>query len=210
MRHAANASTLSASGETELELTTIDSSAISDEIPSHNDFEDSPSSIARRPQTPMAMSDSGSTDKQVDHPQVRASRWRWNDEMVETLISCLHDNKVKKDFEGKDMEADLVELYEDIRVMMASLYPTGDFGPSEPSSAEDRRYAKVGYLRIKDKVKQIRCIFKKAVVEGTRSGSGKLIVQHWDLLSMILGPSFDDIGWLPISLEDSGGYCFNT
>ena len=44
----------------------------------------------------------------------RKSRWKWNEEKVESLVMCLHDYKIKKDYEGKYMEVDLVKLYEDI------------------------------------------------------------------------------------------------
>ena len=41
-------------------------------------------------------------------------RWTWNDEKVHNLNVSLYEQKVKKDFEGTDMEADLVKMYEDI------------------------------------------------------------------------------------------------
>ena len=34
-----------------------------------------------------------------------------------------YEAKDMKDYEGKDMEADIVRLHEDIRQMMASMYP---------------------------------------------------------------------------------------
>ena len=40
----------------------------------------------------------------------RKSRWKWNEEKVESLVMCLHDYKIKKDYEGKYMEVDLVKL----------------------------------------------------------------------------------------------------
>ena len=59
------------------------------------------------------------------------ARWKWTDEMVESLILCLHEHKGKQDYQGKDMEADLVTLYEEIRKMMAEMYPPESFGPAE-------------------------------------------------------------------------------
>ena len=56
-------------------------------------------------------------------------RWKWTEEKLDALVSCLYDYKIQKDFDGKDMESDLIQLYEDIRKMMARMFPGGDFGP---------------------------------------------------------------------------------
>lgn len=60
-------------------------------------------------------------------------RWRWDHEKEDNLIFCLAEYKTKKDFKGKDMEANFVKFYEDIRQMMAPMYPICDFGPFEVS-----------------------------------------------------------------------------
>ena len=104
-------------------------------------------------------------------------RWRWDHEKEDSLISCLVEYKTKKDFEGKDMESDLVKFYEDIRQMMAAMYPIDDFGPFEISLldpgtdlesklrsmrtiSEEKKLIKIGYGTIKDKVKLIRRLRK--------------------------------------------------
>ena len=46
-----------------------------------------------------------------------------------------------------------------------------------------------GYNRIKEKVKNIRQDYSKAVVSGTRSGSGKIVIEHYDDLATIWGGS---------------------
>ena len=46
---------------------------------------------------------------------------------------------------------------------------------------------KLGYDRIKAKIKKIRTSFQKAVLEGTRFGSGRIIKEHWDSLIQIWG-----------------------
>ena len=129
------------------------------------------------------------------------SRWKWNEEKVESLIMCLHKYKIKKDYEGKDMEADLVKLYEDIRQMMASMYPAENFGPEEVAgipeglddnerirheryNTEEKRLIRVGHGWVKGRIKSLRQNFKRAVIEGTRSGSGKLLSNNWDRLVM--------------------------
>ena len=48
---------------------------------------------------------------------------------------------------------------------------------------------KMGYKRIKEKVKNIRQDYSKAVVSCTRSGGGKIVFAHYDDLSTIWGGS---------------------
>ena len=151
-------------------------------------------------------------------------RWKWDDEKVCNLIVSLYDMefvKVKKDFEGTDMEADLVTMYEDIRQLMAALYPEEAFGPIEAlhlqADASDKekvklqrlisnqkQLIKMGYFRVKSKVKQLRQNFKKAIINGTRSGSGKLLIEHWDQLVIIWGgcPSVKKIDGAVMSMAN--------
>ena len=134
----------------------------------------------------------------------KSKRWTWNDEKITSLIGCLYEYKVRKDFEGKDIEADLIKFYEDIRQLMALMYPPEDFGLEEINElpndadfkeklrlqkiiAEQKKQIKAGYGRIKSRIKIIRQNFKKAVIAGTRSGSGKIIIQNWDELILIWG-----------------------
>ncbi len=90
--------------------------------------------------------------------------------MLDSLILCLFEYKTQKDYEGKDMEADLVTMYEDVRKFMASLYPLEEFGPEESSlvnqelNTRKKKLIKIGYERIKERVKLLRQNFKKAVV----------------------------------------------
>ena len=46
---------------------------------------------------------------------------------------------------------------------------------------------KIGYNRISGKVKNIRQTFCNALVNGTRSGRGRIVLEHFDLLKMIYG-----------------------
>ena len=50
---------------------------------------------------------------------------------------------------------------------------------------KDKGMIRVGYIRIKEKLKCIRQDYSKAVIAGTRNGSGKIVIQY-----------FDDLGWI--------------
>lgn len=120
----------------------------------------------------------------------KTCRWKWTNDMIEHLILSLHDLKSKRDYEGKDLEADPVKLYEDLRQMMAELYSEENFGPVEcvnMNKIGDIKLIKFGYGRIRERVKLLRRNFKRAVVEGTRSGSGRLMIENWDRLVFIWG-----------------------
>ena len=43
----------------------------------------------------------------------------------------MYDYKIKTNYEGKDVEAGHVKLYESTKQMMASLYPPENVGPEE-------------------------------------------------------------------------------
>ena len=165
-----------------------------------NNFPDSANEILNDEQE--TLSDASQMSNSSSEPKSR--RWTWNDEKITSLIGCLYEYKVKKDSEGKDIEADLIKFYEDIRQLMARLYPSEDFGMEEidelPTDADDqekvrlqkiiaeqKKQIKTGYGRIKSRIKIIRQNFKRAVVAGTRSGSGKIIIQNWDELLKIWG-----------------------
>lgn len=142
-------------------------------------------------------------------------------EMDRRKASCLYDYKIQKDFDGKDMESDLIQLYEDIRKMMARMFQGEDFGPeataiipSEISESEralfqrdiviEKKEIKVGCNQIKYRVKQLRQNFKKAVGDETRSGSGRFIIENWDHLVSIWGgcPSVNQIKGAVVSSPD--------
>eukprot|EP00794_Sanderia_malayensis_P002803 gene2803-3243_t len=198
---------------------------LSDRSENSESFEKTQPVVEGTPSPRSGQNETTEVIEEVVTTDERKSRWRWNDEKIESLIFCLYDYKIKKDYEGKDMEADLVRLYEDVRQMMASMYPPEKFGPEEISKiseglddhekfkrerfiAEEKRLIKVGYGRVKGRVKTVRQNFKKAVTEGTRSGSGKLLIRNWDRLVMIWGgcPSVTKIGGAvsSIAAENSG------
>ena len=113
------------------------------------------------------------------------------------------------EFNSIDFNSDKVRLYEEVRKAMALVYEESDFGPNEvcaPSKPvkemtedeykvyknildKDKSMIKLGYNRIKEKLKSIRQDYSKAVVSGTRSGSGKIVLQYFDELASIWGGS---------------------
>ena len=133
---------------------------------------------------------------------ISTKRFRWSDALTCLLMKKVYDYKTQKEFEGVDFECDLVRFYGDIREGMAEDHPD-EFGPvcvSPPLTSgevlqknyqlllkQQNKEIKNGYLKIKEKVKNIRQSFKKAVNEGTRSGAGKLVIENWDLLKDIWG-----------------------
>ena len=56
-------------------------------------------------------------------------RFRWKNEMVQSLLDFICEIKSHYENKGLDFEADLVRLYKEIRVKMAERYLTGEFGP---------------------------------------------------------------------------------
>ena len=125
--------------------------------------------------------------------------------MVEELIRCLAEQKSLYDFKDLDFEADLVQLYTNIRVMMAERYSENkEFGPVSEKEIEDdltaaeiakakikreeeKKAIRAGYVRIKAKAKEIRQNYRKAVTEGQRLGSGRVACDHWQELKPLLG-----------------------
>ena len=91
--------------------------------------------------------------------------------MVEELIECLAEQKSLYEFQGLDFEADLVQLYANIRVMMAERYSENkgfdpvsekerehDLTAAEIAKAkikreEGKKAIRAGYVRIKAKAK---------------------------------------------------------
>ena len=107
------------------------------------------------------------------------TRWIFRDSMVEDLIEALEASKIEYEGRGLDFEGDLVKLYSELRRTMSEKYEGTDFGPtavSEPmksieemskeefkehkKNADGQQKAiKLGYDRIKAKVKKLRSNF---------------------------------------------------
>ena len=153
------------------------------------------------------------------------TRWIFRDSTVEDLIEALEASKTEYEGRGLDFEGDLVKLYSELRKTMSEKYEETDFGPtavSEPTklieemSKEEfkehkknadaqQKAIKLGYDRIKAKVKKLRSNFQKAVAEGTRSGSGRIIKDNWDALVRIWSgaPGAQPLEFGKSSIEDT-------
>ncbi|CAB4019727.1 Hypothetical predicted protein [Paramuricea clavata] len=103
---------------------------------------------------------------------------------------------------------------------MAEIYNEENFGPVQHAAAttdvndmskedykafkdkfdKEQKSIKLGYERVKAKVKKLHSSFQKAVVVGTRSGSGKIIKEHCESLIQIWGGAPDT---LPLEYGES-------
>ena len=161
------------------------------------------------------------TNKAKEDSEVKPKkRWMFDDDMTASLVECLKKYKVDKEGEEIDFEGDLVKLYGDIRKLMAGIYEEDNFGPVEHAAAttdvnemskedykafkqkidKNQKSIKLGYERIKSKVKKLRASFQKAVLESTRSGSGRIIKKHWESLIQIWGGA---PGTIPLEYDES-------
>ena len=122
--------------------------------------------------------------------------------MVEELIRCLAD-----EFKVLDFEAAFVQLYANIRVMMAEQYAKNkEFGPVSEKEIEDdlmvaeiakakikrdeeKKAIRAGYVEITAKAKEICQNYQKVVTEGWGLGSGRAVCDHWEQLKALWGGS---------------------
>ena len=126
--------------------------------------------------------------------------------MCDVLVALLAEYKAEQELIGKDFMSDLVTVYKKLREKMAEQFPPEDFGPVSISPVDDnmntnlltklrveisieKKQIKTGYDRVKEKVKSIRQDYRKAVTDGRRSGSGKIVCDHWDTLKTLWGGS---------------------
>ncbi len=143
----------------------------------------------------------------------KKEQFRWNSDMVETLITCLHNYKSQMEYKNLDFDGDRPKQYSWIREKMARHFQDEEnlcqemFGPvcvsvsnipiAEMTKEEKAQHMKVvkgnnenikrGYRRVKEKIKEIRQSFSKAVTTGSRSGSGKIVFEHYDRLVSLWG-----------------------
>ena len=114
------------------------------------------------------------------------------------------------EYNNSDFSADKVKQYEAVRQAMAKICidKPSFLGPIHMTpldmaneddheekarvlkqKKEDKDMIKRGYNRVEEKLKEIRQSFSKAVTTGSRSGSGKLVLEHYDQLVQIWGGS---------------------
>ena len=131
--------------------------------------------------------------------------------MISQLIDCLLEYKSKMEYRSLDFDTDKQIQYQELRVEMARIYAddVSLFGPVtsialpdnfDILSKEEKNKAKSrvkeskdlitkGQRRVMEKVKEIRQNFSKAVVSGSRSGSGKIVYEFYDKLITLWGGS---------------------
>ena len=141
--------------------------------------------------------------------------------MIEDLITCLYNYKVSMEYKGKDFDGDRAQQYSVVRTEMAKKYSNEYFGAEKaetfiiddeqtPEEIKEKKnevkvcenLIKTGYNRILEKVKDIRQKFSNALTSGTRSGSGKIILEHFDLLKQIYGGAPSAVK-IPVSIDTS-------
>ena len=135
-------------------------------------------------------------------------RFKWDSKMVGILLEALSDYKSKMVIltpNNSDFNADKTKQYEAVRAEMAERYFDVEvtfFGPKDldPVDEDDResslkiideqkKQIQKGYGRVMEKNKELRQGFSHAVVTGTRSGSGKLVMEYYDVMVQIWGGS---------------------
>ena len=138
--------------------------------------------------------------------------FRWTDEMQVALIECLSEYKTKCEFNNIDFDADKACQYQRLREEMAARFPCDEsngipFGPVQTTPflndarntdeiqsfkaklKIEQKQISQGYSRILEKVKSVRQGFSRAIISGTRSGSGRLICDQYEMLKSIWGGS---------------------
>ena len=130
----------------------------------------------------------------------------WTPELLRSLVSCMEEYKTRCDYECRDFDGDLIDQYRQIRNMLASQYDIAYFGPvntiqpTEDMTNEDWQNYNIkiksdnalirrGHTRVRDKIRSLRHGFRDCVTQNTRSGSGKIIDEHFEALQAVWGGS---------------------
>ena len=110
------------------------------------------------------------------------------------------------DFESIEFEGDPLQLQENARSALASIYSPHDFGPQfyEEANVEDRALAAKGRKRVRDKISAIKKTYRDGVKENQRSGGGKVVTENWDTLVFLWEgcPSVTSLPYGQRSAED--------
>ncbi|XP_065671685.1 uncharacterized protein LOC136089562 [Hydra vulgaris] len=127
--------------------------------------------------------------------KTKRKNFKWDHNMVENLINCAISYKARMLYKNLDFDADKVGLYREVRLSMAEIYNKNEefyFGPvaiDTLNEKDSKEVIKRGIKRVQEKLKEIRQKFSKAVVSGSRSGSGKIIFEFYDQLISLWGSS---------------------
>ena len=149
--------------------------------------------------------------------------FKWTADMIQNLLEGLYEYKSEMEYRNCDFNADKAQQYEALRSCMAVKYSYDKtmFGPekitAKTESCNQEEYAKLceeetamikkGYGRVHEKIQELRQGFSKAVVQGTRSGSGKMVIEFYDLMIQIWGgsPASEPLPfWIMSAAEEQG------
>ena len=156
----------------------------------------------------------------------KKKKFKWNTDMVKLMLNTLFEYKFLLEYRNCDFNADKSKQYEALRVSLASEYKDVDisfFGPTKMLDQDEqegrdsfleridvqKKQIRVGYNRVMEKVKELRQGFSNAVTAGSRSGSGKLVLEFYDLMIQIWGgaPSTEP---LPFGIQSSQAASFSS
>ena len=128
-----------------------------------------------------------------------ATKFKWTIKMVDDLLHALGEFKANMEYRNVDFNADKAKQYEAVRKAMARKYSSGDvdlFGPEETTAIsedveESQRKELVEKVKSEKALikKELRQKFSNAVTTGSRSGSGKLVMEFYDVMVKIWGGS---------------------
>ena len=126
-------------------------------------------------------------NSQSDQKTCINNRWKWDDDKVLALLGTLESYKNEMEYKGLDI--------------------------SEKESVNDEEHKrridrlknlkKERYNRIKHKIKELRSGYKAVIDKGTRSSSGRLVYENFDILKRIWGGS-------PAVTSLTNGICSQT
>ena len=156
-----------------------------------------------------------SNNKSAQKNEKSQTAFQWTPEMIQHLIICLKEYKTEMDYKNIDFNSDVVVMYSKLRERMALAFDEECFGPvdlPEPDCdtmtiEQEKKFQtevglaksliKKGYNRIKEKIRAIRKSYNKAVTNGTRSGSGKIVQEYYDQLAEIWkgSPATEQLGF---------------
>ena len=156
----------------------------------------------------MANTNNSTVQKKSQNSQAKrkaqtTTKFKWSEEMVQDLLDGLLEYKTQMEFNNSDFNADKSKQYESVRVILASKYAedTTLFGPKDikpiqdgedrdeylKRQEDDKLKIRKGYLGVLEKIKALRQKFSTAVTTGRRSGSGKMVMEFYDLMVLIWG-----------------------
>ena len=79
-------------------------------------------------------------------------KFRWTEEMISGLISCLSDYKTKMEYQALDLDTDRNSQYKSIRSEMAKKFEEDLFGPEIVSEIIEGEFTK------EQQKEQIKCL----------------------------------------------------